>query len=333
PPSSPAIRFLTPSSCWHRCKERHPKTIAQGAEVGETAPRWGVCKRWRERLSKIAEATSEELEAAQKVMWFASKEIFFWWCQNLSFFGSLASSVCEGTKPRQPGEASSSSTGPKASTEGSLVLMPCQLEEQKRLGKPLKKKRHLIKGVANWRVFLLWSAIIEEQGPIMSQEEDERGQAGEEEFTVLAEGAGESSAGTSPMRVPTMEVIEGDTLSPILVSVQQLSIRARRAAACYRGHRSLDTAARGLCESYTLDPTTPLDMECHGLTERMVHKFLPDKWQVLRDVEKRIHLIDGCASQVEYRYHVLKESPSATLGCHHTKDMFAVRSIMDAEYR
>ncbi|KAL6002966.1 hypothetical protein ACLOJK_023188 [Asimina triloba] len=59
----------------------------------------GVPNWWRERLPDIVETASVELETSQRVVleffhshslkWFSSKEIFFWWCQGLTFFGAL----------------------------------------------------------------------------------------------------------------------------------------------------------------------------------------------------------------------------------------------------
>ncbi|KAL5978474.1 hypothetical protein ACLOJK_029591 [Asimina triloba] len=69
---------------------------------------------------------------------------------------------------------------------------------------------------------------------------------------------------------------------------------------------------------------TPLNKEGRGPKERMLSKFLPDMWGEIRDLEERIYLIDGCASQAEYRYHVLKEFPSTILEHHHVEDLFGV---------
>ncbi|KAL5980915.1 hypothetical protein ACLOJK_028835 [Asimina triloba] len=61
---------------------------------------WGVPDWWRERLPDIVETASVELEMSQRVVleffhshnlkWFSSKEIFFSWCQGLTFCGALA---------------------------------------------------------------------------------------------------------------------------------------------------------------------------------------------------------------------------------------------------
>ncbi|KAL6008658.1 hypothetical protein ACLOJK_034173 [Asimina triloba] len=45
----------------------------------------------------------------------------------------------------------------------------------------------------------------------------------------------------------------------------------------------------GLRESYTMDPTTPLDREGRGPVERILREFLPNVWWELRDQEERGH--------------------------------------------
>ncbi|KAL5985227.1 hypothetical protein ACLOJK_036465 [Asimina triloba] len=75
------------------------------------------------------------------------------------------------------------------------------------------------------------------------------------------------------------------------------------------------------------------DEEGRGPGERMLQEFLPNMWRELRDLEERVCIIDGCSSQEEYRYHVLKEHPSVALGHHHIRDLFEVSPIMVKERR
>ncbi|KAL5999361.1 hypothetical protein ACLOJK_040821 [Asimina triloba] len=264
--------------------------------MGETSPHWGVPERWREKLLEIAKSNN--------LRWLTSKEVFFQWPQNLLFFGVPA-------EPRRLGEASSSLTSLEVSIEGLLALMPYQLEEQAHRGKPLKKKRHLIKGITPFPSPLSLGLVI-------SREEDERlealhfgvvalsserRQADNEESVILAKGAGVPSVGVNPMGIPMEEVVKGDTSSP------ESEAREPKILSDL-----LPVQSRGLRESNALNQAMPLDREGCGPAERILLEFLPDVWRELRDLEYRFHLIDGCASQAKYHYHVMKELPSTTLG-------------------
>ncbi|KAL6003228.1 hypothetical protein ACLOJK_023451 [Asimina triloba] len=129
----------------------------------------GVLDWWRERLPDLVETASVELEMSQRVVleffhshslkWFSSKEIFFWWCQGLTFFGALVAFERGEADVRQLGEASSSLAGAGSPAEGLTVREEGHLRKKRRLKKAIRKG----------------------QGPVMLQEEEEERLARREE--------------------------------------------------------------------------------------------------------------------------------------------------------
>ncbi|KAL5975928.1 hypothetical protein ACLOJK_020257 [Asimina triloba] len=65
----------------------------------------------------------------------------------------------------------------------------------------------------------------------------------------------------------------------------------------------------------------------------MLLEFLLDVWRELSELEERIRLIDGCASRVEYHYHVLRESIHLSMGRPRARDLFGTSCIMNKEKR
>ncbi|KAL6003237.1 hypothetical protein ACLOJK_023460 [Asimina triloba] len=130
----------------------------------------GVPDWWRERMPDLVETASVELEMSQRVVleffhshslkWFSSKEIFFRWCQGLTFFGALVAFERGEVDVRRSGEASLSLAGARSPAEGLTV------REEGRL----RKKRHLKKGM----------------GPVMLQEEEEERLVRREEVDLHA---------------------------------------------------------------------------------------------------------------------------------------------------
>ncbi|KAL6003223.1 hypothetical protein ACLOJK_023446 [Asimina triloba] len=125
----------------------HSMKRGRGVVLILEVPDW-----WRERLPDVEETAS-----------FSSKEIFFRWCQGLTFFGALVAFVRGEADVRRSGEASSSLAGAGSLAEGLAVLV----REEGRL----RKKRRLKK------------AIHEGQGPVMLQEEEEERLARREDIT------------------------------------------------------------------------------------------------------------------------------------------------------
>ncbi|KAL5987824.1 hypothetical protein ACLOJK_035579 [Asimina triloba] len=73
------------------------------------------------------------------------------------------------------------------------------------------------------------------------------------------------------------------------------------------------------------------DKEGRWPVELMLLVFLPDMWRELMELEERICLVDGCASQAEYRYHVLREPVQLSLGRPRAWDLFGMSRIMSKE--
>ncbi|KAL6003713.1 hypothetical protein ACLOJK_004259 [Asimina triloba] len=66
----------------------------------------------------------------------------------------------------------------------------------------------------------------------------------------------------------------------------------------------LPIQSRGIRECHALGLPPSLNKKGRGLGKRMLLEFLPDMWWELLKLKERIRLIDRCASQTEYRYHV-----------------------------
>ncbi|KAL6002384.1 hypothetical protein ACLOJK_034316 [Asimina triloba] len=83
-----------------------------------------------------------------KTRWYTSKEVFFQWCQTLTFIGTLTASTRLGATVGQQDEALSYFEGAGPSVEELLALVPYQSEEQAHQERRLKKKRRLTKALS-----------------------------------------------------------------------------------------------------------------------------------------------------------------------------------------
>ncbi|KAL5986337.1 hypothetical protein ACLOJK_014670 [Asimina triloba] len=84
-------------------------------------------------------------------------------------------------------------------------------------------------------------------------------------------------------------------------------------------------------ESASLGLQEPQDVEDCGLVELMLREFLLHVWEELYDLEKQTCSIDGCSSEAEYRYHVLRMFLPLTVGDRWLGNQFGVSPMMGVD--
>ncbi|KAL5985834.1 hypothetical protein ACLOJK_027822 [Asimina triloba] len=79
---------------------------------------------------------------------------------------------------------------------------------------------------------------------------------------------------------------------------------------------------RAIRENVALGLKPELDNEGRGPVELKLVERLPDVLRELRDLEKRICLINECSAWLEYQYHIFRVGAQLKVGRHHVKDMY-----------
>ncbi|KAL5975686.1 hypothetical protein ACLOJK_020012 [Asimina triloba] len=78
-------------------------------------------------------------------------------------------------------------------------------------------------------------------------------------------------------------------------------------------------------------PVPLVDIEGDVMSLTPAFEREPSKILELMELDERIRLIDGCTSQAEYRYHMLRESVRLSMGRPRAWDLFGTSYIMRKE--